>query len=105
MTEIQQLVKMDRVIPPQVLLQEPVILHDALGRSSAFHLDFIDSPEAFLAVLRIRFQDCGLSKIENEEFALEDAVLKHDINLKSPWSRVFKVYIFISHFLIVLTCP
>ena len=33
-------------IPPQVLLQQPVVFRDALDRVTPVHLDFIDSAEA-----------------------------------------------------------
>jgi hypothetical protein len=32
-------------IPPQVLLQQPVVFRDALDRVTPVHLDFIDSAE------------------------------------------------------------
>lgn len=32
-------------IPPQVLLQRPVLFRDALDRVTPIHLDFINSPE------------------------------------------------------------
>jgi hypothetical protein len=90
-TDVRNMIVMQRIPPPQVLLQEPVILHDARGRISPFHLDFINSTEAFLAVLRVRFQDLGRTKIERGEFSIEDTARNLDINLKQSWDRVFKV--------------
>jgi hypothetical protein len=78
-------------MPPQVLLQHPVILHDALGQIAPVHLDFIDSPEAFLAVLEIRFRYRGSRKIRCREFDLRDAARQNQIDLQRPWKRVFMV--------------
>ncbi len=76
-------------LPPQVELQKPVILLDACGRVAPFHLDFIDSREAFIAVIKARFKDIGLKKIEKGEFCLEERHRKREIDLSRPWSTVF----------------
>jgi hypothetical protein len=89
--QIKGMLELQASLPAQVLLQDPVILNDARGRIAPFHLDFIDSAEAFMAVLRVRFQDLGILKIEREEFRLDDAARDKKINLKAPWARVFKV--------------
>jgi hypothetical protein len=34
------------------MLQQPVILLDACGKIAPFHLEFVDSLEAFVAVMR-----------------------------------------------------
>lgn len=88
--QVKDTIKLQRHPPPQVLLQKPVILYDALGRISHFHLDFIDSFTAFMAVLRIRFETVGLKKIEREEFRLEEVARRRTINLKLPWKDVFR---------------
>ena len=98
-------------IPPQVLLSEPAILHDARGRLLPFHLDFINSADvsiliqvqnairvavlklllqALIAVLKVRFEDIGLRKIEKGQFVLEDTFRKHTISLKSSWTTVVR---------------
>jgi hypothetical protein len=89
--QVKDTIKLQRSPPPQVLLQKPVILHDALGRIAHFHLDFINSFPAFMAVLRIRFETVGLQKIEREEFSLEEVARNRTINLKLPWNDVFRV--------------
>ncbi|KAI9710409.1 MAG: hypothetical protein M1812_007445 [Candelaria pacifica] len=81
---LQQLQK----LPPQVELRKPVILEDACGRVAPFHLDFINSREAFVAVLKVRFKDIGLQKIENGEFCLEERGMKREIDLSRPWDTV-----------------
>ncbi|KAK3386172.1 hypothetical protein B0H63DRAFT_192709 [Podospora didyma] len=47
-------------IPAQVERQQPVYMIDALGRESPFHLEFIRSADAFLAVLRANFVQAGV---------------------------------------------
>ena len=98
-------------IPPQVLLSKPAILHDARGRLLPFHLDFINSADvsiliqvqsaicvavlklllqALIAVLKVRFEDIGLRKIEKGQFVLEDTLRKHGISLTSPWTKIIR---------------
>ncbi|KAI4194805.1 MAG: hypothetical protein LQ348_002564 [Seirophora lacunosa] len=89
--ELQQMrgaVQLQLELPPQVLLQKPVTLLDACGKVSAFHLDFINCAEAFLAVLRIRFQQYGVNDrairmLDESQFVLEDHNGKLD--LSRPW--------------------
>jgi hypothetical protein len=57
-------------LPSQITQQQPVIFRDALDRVAPIHLEWINSWEAFLAVLKVRFKERGLRKIENMEFAL-----------------------------------
>ena len=89
--DIKCSIQIRNAIPAQVLLQQPVILHDALGQIAPVHLDFIDSAEAFMAVLEIRFQDRGSRKIRRKEFDLRDAARQNQIDLQKPWRRVFLV--------------
>ncbi|KAF2678413.1 hypothetical protein K458DRAFT_394952 [Lentithecium fluviatile CBS 122367] len=87
--EIKATVQMQRNLPPQVLLQQPVILHDAVGRISPFHLEFINSAKALKAVLKVRFQNVGLRKIIANEYGLRDANKQTDIDLFRSWETVF----------------
>ena len=41
--EIKASIKTQNEAPPQILLQRPVVLYDALGRIAPFHLEFISS--------------------------------------------------------------
>ena len=52
--EIKAMVDRQNLIPAQVLLQKPVILNDARGRTLPFHLEFIDCAEAFTAIRRVK---------------------------------------------------
>lgn len=89
--EMKEALRTQRFIPSQVLLQQPVILHDALGRIAPFHLEFIDSVAAFLAVLEIRFEHVGRQKISRLEFTFHDTVHQKQIALRRSWRNVFRV--------------
>lgn len=66
----------------QVVRQQPVYLIDGLGRASPFHLEFIRSKEAFVAVLAVNFKKFGAEhKILSGEFTIEDSITKSDIDL------------------------
>ncbi|KAL8968549.1 MAG: hypothetical protein Q9183_002414, partial [Haloplaca sp. 2 TL-2023] len=94
--ELQQMrgaVQLNLELPPQVALQKPVTLLDACGKVSAFHLDFINCVEAFLAVLKIRFEQHGITEhglrmLDDSQFVLEDFRCKLD--LRSPWSQIMR---------------
>ncbi|KAL9135056.1 MAG: hypothetical protein Q9175_003762 [Cornicularia normoerica] len=88
--DIATVARVSQAIPAQVLLSTPVILLDARGRSAPFHLEFIDSSEAFIAVLKVRFKDIGLRKIENGQFALEDTTRKRSLRLSDAWSTTVR---------------
>lgn len=76
-------------LPLQVERQQPVIFLDACARLSPVHLEFITSAEAFLAVLKVRFQHAGLRKIEKGQFALEESRTRRIIDLRQPWHACF----------------
>ena len=48
------------------------------------------SIQAFIAVLKIRFKDIGLHKIESGEFALEDSRSKRGLQLAKPWTAIIR---------------
>jgi hypothetical protein len=81
--------KIQDSLPPQVSLQKPVIFLDALHRLAPIHLERINSQEAFLAGLKVRFKHVGLRMIEDGRFALEATATKRDINLDRPWEVCF----------------
>ncbi|KAI9766819.1 MAG: hypothetical protein M1840_006295 [Geoglossum simile] len=82
---MESMLQTQKSIPPQVELQRPVTLLDACGRLAPFHLDFINSAEAFIAVLRVRFKHAGLEKIERGEFVIRETSRKRAIDLSKPW--------------------
>ena len=80
-------------LPPQVLLQKPVTLLDACGKIYPFHLEYINCAEAFLAVLKLRFERegisaAGLRMLDDLAFVLQDH--KGVIELSRPWEKVFR---------------
>jgi hypothetical protein len=89
--EIKNILRTHHSLPPQVLLQQPVVLHDARGRSAPFHLEFITCREQFVAVLTLRFKATGPGKIIRGEFDLRDVHRRKELDLFRPWDAVFQV--------------
>jgi len=72
------------------LIQEPFILEDAVGRISPVHLQFINSWEAFDAVLDKRFQSVqGHQKIKNREYTLQEYATRREIRRTRLWEGAF----------------
>jgi len=78
----QMVLEMQTTLPSQVKRQQSVYFLDAWGRFSPFHLEFINSWDAFLAVLKVRFKHCGLGKIEKNQYVLEEANSKRPIDIR-----------------------
>jgi len=74
-------------VPSQVSRQQPVYMTDALGKESPFHLEFVRSAEALIAILKVNFRSTrtGPRMIEQGEFMIEDDATKKHINLASDW--------------------
>jgi len=85
----QMVLEMQTTLPSQVKRQQSVYFLDAWGRFSPFHLEFINSWDAFLAVLKVRFKHCGLGKIEKNQYVLEEANSKRPIDIRRPWETCF----------------
>ena len=93
--DLRSMLQAQSAVPPQVLLQQPVILLDPFGKIAPFHMDFIDSSECFMAVLKARFRrngvtPAGLSKLENGDFLIQDTQRRRAINLNKNWTAVFR---------------
>ncbi len=93
--DMRSMLPTQTAVPPQILLQQPVVLLDPFGKVAPFHLEFIDSPECFMAVLRARARNAGVSpdglaKLDNHEFAIEDTRRKRPVDLTKTWDRVFR---------------
>lgn len=91
--QIKGMMQVQVHIPPQVLLSKPVTLLDACGKVSAFHLDFINSAEAFVAVLKIRFEQEGVTPpgvrmLDKSQFILRDH--RGPFNLSKPWNKLVR---------------
>jgi uncharacterized Zn finger protein (UPF0148 family) len=72
------------------LIEEPVILEDAIGRIAPVHLQFVTSWDAFDAVLEIRFRGMqGHRKITQQQYELHDQVSGKDIKKSLLWPRAF----------------
>ncbi|ERF77094.1 hypothetical protein EPUS_06312 [Endocarpon pusillum Z07020] len=77
--------KIQDSLPLQVMLQKPVMFLDALDRLAPIHLEWINSHEAFFAVLKVRFKHVGLQMIKSGQFALQATKRKRDVDLNRPW--------------------
>jgi hypothetical protein len=83
--------------------EEPFVLEDPIGRISLVHLRFVDSWDAFDAVMETRFRGKqGLRKIVNKQFTLEDARTGKEISRKRniedailPGQRIAMAIIFL----------
>jgi len=80
---------MHTTLPPQVERQQPVYFLDACGFHAPFHLEFINSWEAFTAVLSIKFKHRGLRVVEKKQYVLEDANRKKIIDMAQPFEVCF----------------
>jgi hypothetical protein len=88
--EIYRMVlQMQTALPLQVQRQQPVYFLDACGFHAPFHLEFINSWEAFVAVLGIRFKHRGLRVIEKKQYVLEDANQQRVIDMARPFETCF----------------
>lgn len=93
--DLRIMLQSQTVVPSQVLLQQPVILLDPFGKTAPFHLDFIDSSECFIAVLKARFSNAGvtsagLTKLENRDFLIQDTRRRRPIDLDKRWEAAFR---------------
>lgn len=93
--DMRMMLQLQANVPPQVMLQQPVIFLDPFGKTAPFHLDFIDSSECFMAVLKARFSNAGVSsaglvKLDNHEFLIQDSRRARPIDLKKKWPSVFR---------------
>ena len=93
--DLGRMMQYQNAIPPQVLLGLPVVLLDCFGKTAPFHLEFIDSFESFMAVMKTRFKQAGvkssgIAKLENHEFSIQDTRRKRFIDVTQPWPTVFQ---------------
>jgi hypothetical protein len=79
------LLNMQRNIPNQIERQQPIHFIDACGFHAPFHLEFVNSWEAFEAVLEVRFRTRGPQKIRRREYILEKASTRTLLNRDRPW--------------------
>jgi hypothetical protein len=77
-------------LPAQIDRQQPVYFEDAHGRIAPFHIEFINSLEAFQAVMEVRFRHVpGLKKFQRGQYILQDPLSKKTLDLQGPWESVF----------------
>jgi hypothetical protein len=78
-------------IPGQVQRQQPVYFVDAFNRESPFHLEFIRSADALLAVLKVNFKKSGVGPkmIDRGDFVIEESGSNHVIDITRDWENCF----------------
>jgi hypothetical protein len=77
-------------LPAQIDRQQPTYFEDAHGRLAPFHIEFINSLEAFQAVMEVRFRHVpGLKKFQRREYLLQEPGNKRKLNLQAPWESIF----------------
>ena len=74
----------------RVLIEEPFILEDPIGRIAPVHLQFVTSWEAFHAIMEHRFSNLqGFRKIQQRKYGLQDRATRREIEQTRPWQRAF----------------
>lgn len=69
---------------------EPFILEDAIGRIAPVHMQFINSWEAFDAVLELRFRKLqGHTKVRRQEYVLQEHTTHREISRTREWEGSF----------------
>lgn len=78
-------------IPDQVQHQQPIYLIDPFNMETPFHLEFVRSAEALLAVIKVNLKKsgCGPAMIDRGQFAIEELGTQTSIDLAGPWETCF----------------
>lgn len=78
-------------VPRQVQREQPMYLIDPLNKESPFHLEFVRSAEALLAILKVNLREsgCGPAMIDRGEFAIEEQGTQSLVDLKTSWDTCF----------------
>jgi hypothetical protein len=88
--EIYRMVlKMQSSLPAKVEDQKPVYFVDACGFQARIDLTWINSWEAFFAVLGVRFKQRGLKIVDRKQFVLEDAQSNRLVDSTRPFESCF----------------
>ena len=67
------------------LCQEPFILEDSIGRVTPVSLEFVNSWEAFDAVLEIRFRGLqGFEEVQKKEYVIQAGATRREIHRSRP---------------------
>ncbi|KAL7942116.1 nucleoside phosphorylase domain-containing protein [Trichoderma barbatum] len=78
------------LIPRQISYDGCVTVIDALNRPIRFYLETIRTKLLFIEVLKGMFDNLGLSKIEREEWLLEDRDTRKLLDLKESWGSLIR---------------
>lgn len=74
----------------RILIHQAFILEDAIGRVTPVHLQFVNSWEAFDAILEARFRGIqGLRKIQSKHFTLQEKKTGREVSREWNWEGAF----------------
>jgi len=74
----------------RTLAHEPFMLEDALGRITPVHMQFVNSWEAFDAILEVRFRNApGYKKVQGRKYTLQEQKTRKEISRARPWDASF----------------
>jgi hypothetical protein len=78
-------------IPGQIQRQQPVYLIDPYNKECPFHLEFVRSAEALLAILKVNLKEsgCGPEMIDRGEFVIEEMGTQRVIDITDSWDICF----------------
>lgn len=78
-------------LPAQVERQQPVYFTDVFNRQAPFHLEFIRSAEALLAVIKTNFKTLGChpNLVNTDFFVIEEAGTYRHIDITKDWEHCF----------------
>ncbi len=72
--------------PERSLYQEPFILEDPLGRIFPITMQFVNSWDAFDAVMGLQFRNLpGYRMVQQQQYVLRDSAANRDIQRRFPW--------------------
>ncbi|CAH0019332.1 unnamed protein product [Clonostachys rhizophaga] len=76
-------------IPADVKFHSVVVI-DARGGYLPFHIETVNCKDIFVEILRNRFKDLGVTKINRGEWSLEDTSTGEILDLSQPWQSIIK---------------
>jgi hypothetical protein len=89
----QAVLRSQSPLPSQLergLIEEPMILEDAIGRKAPVHLQFVTSWEALQSILEVRFRDIqGHKKIMQKQYGLQDGASGREVERSRAWQSAF----------------
>ncbi|VUC37084.1 unnamed protein product [Clonostachys rosea] len=76
-------------LPTEVKFHSVLVI-DARGGYLPFHIETVNCKAIFVEILRSRFKDLGVTKIDRGEWSLEDMNTGEILDLSQPWQTIIK---------------